>query len=168
MSVPFSLQSDGYPKTLAAMRNALEKRIRNDTLRLGYTAAYHRGTPDPAALPDEKLGIWLDWDHIGRDDQEPYEATMLVTDWHVYIVAQDEGNDNFGADSPLGEKVWGGILKTLTETNVDIGLDGTVDYVPTPETNHFRGNIAGGNRRVEVIEMLIAAHWAMELCRHPE
>lgn len=166
MSLPPALMSDGYPKTLHLIRLALEKRLTNQTLRMSYTPSYHRGTPDPAALPKEKLGIWLDWVRQEPDEEEPYEATMLVTRFKCFIVAEDEGNDNFGTDSPLAERVWGDVLKTLTEKITDLGLDGSCDYVPTPTADNFRGTM--GDRRVQVIELDIAAHWAMELIRRPE
>lgn len=165
MTVPYSLQSNGYPRTLAEIRLAIEKRIRNTTNRLSTTPSYHRGTPDPSNLPREPLGIWCDWTRIGRDEDETNRATFLKSEWRIHIVCEDEGNDQFGSDSPLAEQVWGDIVKTFTETNTDLGLDGAADIALVPEADHFRGSIAGGNRRIEHIELSLFVRHEMEIVR---
>jgi hypothetical protein len=46
-------------------------------------------------------------------------------------------------------------MNALTEFTVaDVGLDGSTDYVPTPRARKTIGTISGGDRRVELIEVL--------------
>ena len=167
MTVPYTLQDAGYTRTLQQIRHALEQRITNATNRLPHTPVYHRGTPDPNALPDEPLGVWLDWSHVGPDEDETNAATFLASTWNINIVARSEAQDAFGSQSDLAEQVWGAIVKTLTETNTDLGLDGSADIVVVPEANHFQGVISGGDRRIEHIELQAIVRHEMELVRCP-
>lgn len=164
--IPPALMPLSYPRTMAEIRLALENRITNATNRLTYAPLCHRGTPDPQALPNERLGVWLDWEGVEMDSDEPNQSTLLVSRWRIYIVGQDEGNDLFGGDAPLTEQAWGDILATITGTNEDISLDGAVDFVPTPTASHIWGTISGGDRRINLIEMALEVHHQLELVRN--
>jgi len=167
MTVPFSLLPAGFLQDLVEIRNAIEQRITNATNRLPATPSYHRGTPDPHALPDEELGVWLTWDNVDRDPDETYEATMLVWRWHIYIIGRKDMDTPFGGSSSLVEGVWADIHKTFVETNTDIGLDSSIDFIPTPSAAHFEGTISGGDRRCEIVEMLLETHGSMNYQRCP-
>lgn len=153
--------ADRHAKSIMAIREALEQRLTNASGRLSVKPSYHRGTPDPKACPDEPLGVWLDWTTINKDPDEPYEATMLVSNWKIYILTRNETNDAFGQEATLGERTWGEITTTLTQTTVDLGLDGTIDFIVTPEAAHGHGNISGGDRLVDAVELSLSAHHTM-------
>lgn len=168
--IPAALMPEGYAQTLQDIRAAIETRLLG--MRMSITPTFHRGQPDAGAMPDLPQGavhVWLDWTGIRRDDDEPNEATMLVSIWPIAIVGKDEGNDQFGQEAPAVERVWGDVLTTLTEELVDIGLDGTCDFVPTPETEHLRGNLSSGDQRVETILMTLEVHHSQQMFReNPE
>lgn len=167
MSLPVILIPDGYDKTMMEIRMRLEERVTNGTKRMFATPSFHRGTPDPQALPDEQLGVWLTWDAIDPDEDETNGATFLASTWHLYIVTKTDDNDSFGGDSDLGLQVFGSVLTTLTESNIDLSLDGACDVIPVPRTRHFKGTLSGGDRRVDVIETILIARHEPELIRRP-
>jgi hypothetical protein len=158
---------EGYTKALVETRNAIEKRLTNIGNRLTVTPTFHRGAPDPSNLPDETLGVWLNWDDTGPDDEETPQLTILRTNWHIYIVGKIDGTDQFGGSSSLVEQVWGDIVNTFRETVEDIGLDGSIDYTTTPQCSHGYATLSGGDRRVEAIEMVLGASWQMVAIRVP-
>lgn len=167
MTLVPSQMSEGYAKTLNAVRLAIENRITNATGRMSTTPGFHRGIPDAGAMPDEELSVWLDWVSIEPDEDEPFGAAMLQSRWLISIVGDDQGNDSFGSEVPLVEQAWADITTTLTETSVDIGLDGTCDFTMTPTARKAHGTVSGGDRRVSVVEMDLLARWSMELVRVP-
>lgn len=165
--LPPAMMPPGYDQTLADIRRAFEDRLTNATFRLTEAPTYHRGIPDAGTIDSTNLSIWLDWTDVFPDDEEPSEATMLVSRWLITIVGPDEGGDAFGTESPKVERIWGGVLTTLTQFTVDLGLDGTCDFVPTPTARKGRGNVTGSDKRVMVIEMDVEVHHSMELTRLP-
>lgn len=154
--------ADGYEKTLLEIREKLERRITNASSRLSATPAYHRGRASPENLPEGPLHVWLDWDEIYPQD-ETFQSVSLVSNWVIQIVAQDDDSDQFGNHAGLGERIWGQILRTMTETNDDLGLSGSIDFLTT-RTVHMRGTPAQ-NRRVDYYELHIEAHHQLEISR---
>jgi hypothetical protein len=152
MTVPSVLQSEGYFATLEAIREALERRVTNATNRLSVTPVYHRGAPNSEALPNEELGVWLDWTDVEPDDQdETNRATFLQSQWVCYIIGLDEGADGFGNQIPTAEQAMADILLTLTMDNTDLGLDGACDIVDVPRAS--KQTVYPGNRRHQAIAM---------------
>lgn len=166
--IPSDLTQDGYLRTIRGVREALERRCTNATLRLPVTPSFHRGLPNLNQLPNESVGIWLDYDMVTPDPEgQSWRASCYQSHWTISIIARDEENDAFGAHSTTGEELWAAVTKTLTEFQEDVHLDGSVEYTVDPDWRHVRGQIGGGDKRIEAFEGRLWAKHTMEMVRPP-
>lgn len=165
--IPSGLLSEGYETTIRSVRESLEKRFTNRDFRLGVSPTFHRGIPNMQQLPNDSLGVWLDYTRVSPDREgQSWNTSCYLSEWNIVIVGRDEGNDGFGSQSTAAESLWAAITRTLTENQEDIHLDGTIEYTQDPDWRHVRG-VAAGDQRWEAYEGSLIAKHARQLVRQP-
>lgn len=139
MSVPLSMLSENLKRTLLASRDALRARLmRQGEYRVeGENWAFHEGEPDFENLPEEPLGVWLQFAGMREDPDAPFQSNYFIGRWQVFVVSRDRGTDPHGHDLTVPLSMIGDVVRLAGERFSDSSLDATVDFDDLIDVEHM-------------------------------
>ena len=145
--IPTTLLPDDLFKTLSRAREELEKRLKNGLNEISEAPVFHHGSPSPSDLPNERCAVWLDFARIYEEDWTHASESFMV-EAEVTIICQDQGNDKYGYDPNLKDRIISQAIHSLFQTLEGNSLSDAVEETNFVSGDGFAGRFGGDHNVV--------------------